>query len=102
MAGIIATAVGDEIVIAHPSAALHGAELVVTIGGPALYLLGHALFRLRMTGTVSWKRLGAMALLIALAPLAPHVPALVTMGLIVAILAALAALETGAACVPTR
>ena len=72
------------------------------VGGPALYLLGHALFRWRMTRSVSSKRLGAMALLIALAPLAPHVPALATASLILAILTALAALETGAASVPTR
>jgi low temperature requirement protein LtrA len=62
VAGIILYAVGDELTIAHPTDALSRAEVVAVVGGPALYLLGHALFRLRMAGSVSWKRLsGAIA-----------------------------------------
>jgi low temperature requirement protein LtrA len=59
IAGVIVTAVGDELVIAHPTERLHGAELVALAAGPALYLLGHVAFRLRMTGTPSVKRLTA-------------------------------------------
>ena len=59
IAGIIVTAVGDELVIAHPSERLSGAELAAVVGGPALYLLGHVGFRLRMAGSISRKRLGA-------------------------------------------
>src|SRR3954449_3034960 len=57
VAGIIVSAVGDELVIAHPSEALDGAEVAAVVSGPAIYLLAHALFRLRLTGTVSWRRL---------------------------------------------
>lgn len=59
VAGIIVAAVGNELVIAHPTDRLPGKEIAAVVAGPALYLLAHALFRLRMTGTVSWKRLGA-------------------------------------------
>ena len=62
VAGVILAAVGDELVIAHPTDVLPAAEIAVVVAGPAVYLLGHALFRLRMAGTVSWKRLlGAAA-----------------------------------------
>src|SRR3954467_2851606 len=66
VAGIIVSAVGDELVIAHPSEPLAGAEVAAVVAGPAIYLLGHTLFRLRLTGTVSWRRLtGAAACVVA-------------------------------------
>jgi low temperature requirement protein LtrA len=40
IAGIIATAVGNDLLIAHPHEPLHGAGLAMMLGGPALYLLG--------------------------------------------------------------
>ena len=66
VAGIIVAAVGDEIVIAHPGAELSTAQLIAVTAGPALYLLGHVAFRLRMTATLSRKRLaGAVAIVVA-------------------------------------
>src|SRR5262245_2917220 len=65
IAGIIVTAVGDEIVIAHPGEQLSGAELATVAGGPALYLLGHVGLRLRMAHALSGKRLAAAAALCA-------------------------------------
>ncbi|WP_295951567.1 low temperature requirement protein A [Rhodoferax sp.] len=44
VAGIIVCAVADELVLAHPAHA-DNAALVVILGGPALYLLGTALFK---------------------------------------------------------
>ena len=41
VAGIIVGAVGDELVIAHPTDVLPTAEVVVVAAGPAIYLLGH-------------------------------------------------------------
>ena len=58
VAGVIVAAVGDELVIAHPSDELPGREVAAVVAGPAIYLLAHALFRWRMAGTMSWKRLG--------------------------------------------
>ena len=57
VAGIVPSAVGDELVIAHPTEELPGDELAVVVAGPALYLLAHVVMRLRMAGTVSGKRL---------------------------------------------
>jgi len=57
IAGIILTAVGDELVIVHPNDELPTAELVTVCAGPALYLLAQAFLRLRMTGGISGRRL---------------------------------------------
>src|SRR5262249_61537758 len=57
VAGVILSAVGDKYVIAHPTAVLAGAEAAVIAAGPALYLLGQVLVRLRLTGWVYWERL---------------------------------------------
>ena len=56
IAGIIVTAVGDELVIAHPGDTLHAPELAALVAGPVLYLFGHLLFRLRMAGSISRRR----------------------------------------------
>ena len=50
VAGIIATAVGDDLLIADPHDPLHGVGLAMVLGGPALFLLGESLFRWRTTG----------------------------------------------------
>jgi len=44
VAGIIVSAVGDELVLAHPGHAT-GAGIAVMVGGPALYLLGVGAFK---------------------------------------------------------
>jgi hypothetical protein len=37
-------------------------EVAAVVGGPALYLFAHALFRLRLSGSVRWRRpAGALA-----------------------------------------
>ena len=88
VAGVILTAVGDELVIAHPLDVLPAHELAVVVAGPAVYLLGHVLFRLRMAGSLSWKRLlGALAC-ISLAALGPFLPALALAALIICVLIA--------------
>ncbi len=93
IAGIIVTAVGDELVIAHPSERLSGPELATVAGGPALYLLGHVGFRLRMAGSLSWKRLGAALALCAVGAIGAVLPALATAALALAVLVALIVAE---------
>jgi low temperature requirement protein LtrA len=96
VAGVIGSAVGDELVIEHPSDRLPFEELAVIAGGPAVYLLAHVLFRLRMAGSISTKRLvGAAGC--AAAGLAGLVgPGLLVAGLVVAVLAAVIAAEIAA------
>ena len=97
VAGIIVSAVGDELVIAHPDEALHGSELVAVVAGPALYLLAHVALRLRMTGTIGRKRLAGAVACIAVGFLGPHVPALLLSGLLLGVLIAVIAAEQLAA-----
>lgn len=94
VAGIIVSAVGDEIVIKHPGEVLHAPDLTALVAGPIIYLAGHVLFRLRMTGSMSHTRPIAMLAILACAPLGLVAPALVVAAAIAAILAALVAWET--------
>jgi low temperature requirement protein LtrA len=93
VAGVIVAAVGDEIVIAHPDEVLHGAELVAVCAGPAIYLLAQTLFRLRMAGTLSTKRLGGAVACVAAAAVGAVAPALVLAVLLLAIMIAVIAAE---------
>jgi low temperature requirement protein LtrA len=61
VAGIIVFAVGVKVAIAHVSDPLGDAARLCLCGGVALYLVGHAAFRLRMTGTVETVKLLAAA-----------------------------------------
>jgi low temperature requirement protein LtrA len=62
VAGGLLSAVGDEFVIAHPTEVLPDAEVAVAAAGPALYLLGQVLVRLRLMSWIHWERLrGAVA-----------------------------------------
>jgi low temperature requirement protein LtrA len=98
VAGVILAAVGDELVIAHPTDVLPAEELAAVAGGPALYLFAHVLFRLRMAGSLSWKRLGGGLACVAAGFLGALIPALAVAALLVAILVTVIALEerTGA------
>jgi len=97
VAGVVLSAVGDELVIAHPRAELSTAELVAVVCGPALYLLGHVAFRLRMAGSVSWRRLGGALGCVAVGLVGLAVPALVVAALLVGVLVAVLVLEQLAA-----
>jgi low temperature requirement protein LtrA len=97
VAGVILSAVGDELVIAHPGDVLPAAEVAVVAAGPALYLLGHVLFRLVMAGTLSWKRLGGAVACVAAGFVGLAVPALVLGALLVCVLVAVIAAEHVAA-----
>lgn len=65
----------------------------MTVAAPAVYLLGHNLFRLRMVGSVSIKRLAAVAVTVGWGIAARDLPALTVMGGITGILYAIIALE---------
>jgi low temperature requirement protein LtrA len=94
VAGILVSAVGDELVIAHPGDVLHHAEIVAVVAGPAIYLAAQVLFRLRLAGTLSGKRtLGALAC-VAAGFVGLTVSALVLAVLIVLIFVAVIAAET--------
>jgi low temperature requirement protein LtrA len=93
VAGIIVSAVGDELVIAHPTDELPTSEVTVVVAGPALYLLGHVLFRLRMAGSLSWKRLGGAVGCLAIGAVFGWAPAIVVAALVVGVLGAVIGAE---------
>lgn len=57
VAGIVIFAVGAKAAIAHVSEPLSSGAQACLFGGVALYLAGHAAFRLRMTGAVAAEKL---------------------------------------------
>jgi low temperature requirement protein LtrA len=93
VAGVIVSAVGNELVIAHPTNELPDTEIAVVVAGPVIYLLAHALFRLRMAGTVSWKRLGGGLACLAVGAVGFFAPALVLAALLVLVLVAVIGAE---------
>ena len=86
VAGILLNAVGDELVIAHPTEELSGAELAATVGGPAVYLLAHVLLRLRMSGTLAVRRLLGAAACVVIGLVGSALSALVVAALLLAVL----------------
>jgi low temperature requirement protein LtrA len=93
VAGIIAVAVGDDLLIKDTGRSLSTAGALMVLGGPAIYLLGESLFRLRMIGSVSPKRIGAVVLLCALMVLNSRLTALALIGVVTLVVTALAAWE---------
>jgi low temperature requirement protein LtrA len=76
VAGVVVTAVGYELVIAHPFGHTQPAWIAVILGGPALFLAGRALFEYAMFGRVSRDRPIGLVVLAALTPAMLHVPPL--------------------------
>ena len=76
IAGIIVSAAADEVVLHEPSA--HGVMTTswLVVGGTALFLGGHAVFKAIVWRLVSWPRVIAVGVLLMLLLLAPHVSAL--------------------------
>jgi low temperature requirement protein LtrA len=63
-------------------------------GGVALYLAGHAAFRLRMVGTISYEHLAAALAILALYAFAGSLPAWSIAAATAAVIMALCAFET--------
>ena len=92
IAGIIATAVSNDLLIAGPHDAPRGVAQAMILGGPSLYLLGESLFRWRMTGVAKAHRV-AVAALILLIPLGGHLETLPLSIVVAALLTVLAVWE---------
>jgi low temperature requirement protein LtrA len=88
VAGILLGAVGDELVIAHPTEELPDAELIAVVCGPALYLLAHVLLRLRISHTLGTRRLAGAIACLAIGVLGASASALAVGALLLAVLVA--------------
>ena len=70
LAGIIVTAVGNDLVIAHPDGRMTVAAAATLIGGPALYLFGSGLYKRVVYGIWPSSHLGGLAVLALMVPFA--------------------------------
>ena len=70
IAGIVVSAVADEIAIAHPDGHVRLADVLVLLGGPALYLVGNVFFKRASAQYYPLSHLVGLGLLALLAPVA--------------------------------
>ena len=86
VAGIVLVAVADELVIAHPTDALHDAGALVALGGPALFLVGLMAAAARIGHAQSRPRAVAVVALLAAVPLAARASGLLVSALLTGLL----------------
>jgi low temperature requirement protein LtrA len=79
VAGIIATAVGNDLVLAHPHDPLKTAYVLVLVAGPAIYLVGSAIYKNVVYGCIPASHVAGVIALLALIPVGYAVD-LLTMG----------------------
>ena len=92
VAGIIVAAAGDQKVLASPSS--HAAPSAwLILGGPALFLAGHAAFKYVIWRVISWPRLAGVAVLALLGAAAPVLPDIALAGCAAAVVAVVAAAD---------
>ena len=93
VAGIIVAAAGDQQMLDHPSSTAHGPDAWLILGGPALFVAGHAAFKYVMWRTIPWTRLAGAAVLALLALLTPVIPEIALAACAVVVVAAVAATD---------
>ena len=76
VAGIIVVGAGDQVVLSRPGATGVASTAWLVLGGTALFIAGHAAFKMAVWRVISWPRLGAIAVLGLLGLAAPDLPAL--------------------------
>jgi low temperature requirement protein LtrA len=91
---VIVSAVADELVIAHSGGAVEASSLAVLIAGPALYLLGNALYKIVVYGWFPLSHMIGLAALAVLAPIAWFTDLLVAGTMTTLILIVVAGLES--------
>ncbi|MGP7999014.1 MAG: low temperature requirement protein A [Streptosporangiaceae bacterium] len=93
VAGIIVIAAGDQIVLDRPGVVGSTAVSVMLLGGTALFLIGHTLFKAVVWRRVSAARLAGVAALALLGVVAPHIPAVALSGCVAVVVLAVAAAD---------
>jgi low temperature requirement protein LtrA len=76
IAGIVVSAVSDELILAHPGGHTDFKTAATTIGGAAIFLIGNILFKRIMTGRPTLSHWGGLILLAILVPFAQWLPPL--------------------------
>lgn len=93
IAGIIATAVGSDLFIAHPDGHMEAKYAAVLIGGPAIYVAGNSVYKRVVYGSFPLSHLAGLIMLAALVPLAWMTDLLMVGGLTTLILIIVAGWE---------
>ncbi|KQW79659.1 low temperature requirement protein A [Brevundimonas sp. Root1279] len=94
VAGIVVSAVGDELSLSHPEGPVAVTAALVLIGGPLLFMLGALIFKLAAFGVWSRSRLVGVGLLLALIPALPFLTPLTLAMATTTVLVFVAAWET--------
>jgi low temperature requirement protein LtrA len=76
VAGIIVSAAADQKVLSDPAVTASTASAWMILGGPALFLAGHAAFKVAVWRYVSWPRVAGIAALALLGLAAEAIPEL--------------------------
>jgi low temperature requirement protein LtrA len=76
VAGIIVSAAADQKVLSDPAVTASTASAWMILGGPALFLAGHAAFKVAVWHYVSWPRVAGIAVLALLGLAAKAIPEL--------------------------
>lgn len=79
VAGVIGSAVGNDLVLAHPQGGMGTAQLLALVGGPATFLLGCTVYKRVVYGRFPLSHVIAVLALLALIPLG-YATQLVVMG----------------------
>ena len=69
IAGVIASAVGNDLVLAHPLALAAAPQIAILLAGPAIYLLGSAIYKKTVYGSLPASHWVGALLLLVLVPL---------------------------------
>jgi low temperature requirement protein LtrA len=93
VAGIIVAAAGDEKILTLPSSHASAASAWMILGGPALFVAGHAAFKYVIWRHVSWNRIAGIAALALLAATVPVLPEIALAACAAAVVGAVAALD---------
>jgi low temperature requirement protein LtrA len=93
VAGIIVVAAADQKVLSEPGATASTASAWMILGGPGLFLAGHAAFKWVVWGHVSWPRVAGVALLALLGLAAKDIPELGLAACAAGVVAAVAATD---------
>jgi low temperature requirement protein LtrA len=86
VAGLIALAVGNELVIAHPHGDVSLSNSLLLFGGPFLYLLAQTTVLWAVARRLSSARLGGLGALVVAAGVSLLVPPFVAIVLVAAVL----------------
>jgi len=93
VAGIIVTAAGDEKILSFPSETASAPSAWMILGGPALFLAGHAAFKAVVWRIVPWTRLAGIVVLALLALAVSALPEIALAASAAAVVAVVAAAD---------